>query len=67
MAHLRQLGFLVLVLGTASGCSVRGLALSKDSFPGTIRYAAVRNDAVAAYDSAPSPSDSKSDKEDTTR
>ena len=38
----RMAMLLILVLGSASGCSVRGQDLCKDSFHGPIRYAVVR-------------------------
>jgi hypothetical protein len=42
MQRFSEILLLLSVLAGASGCSVRGQDLSKESFHGTIKYAAVR-------------------------
>jgi hypothetical protein len=44
MTTISDLLLFVLVLGGSGGCSVSSESLSRDSFHGTIRYVAVRDD-----------------------
>jgi hypothetical protein len=43
----RKAALVLLALGLVSGCSVRGQDLSKESFQGTIHYAAARSERPA--------------------
>ena len=54
MQRFSEILLLLSLLAGASGCAVRGQDLSKDSFHGTIKYAAVRSDGPAT-DSADRP------------
>jgi hypothetical protein len=49
--HLpKEILLFVWLLCVASGCSLRGQDLSKESFQGTIKYAVIRGDPGAAQD-----------------
>ena len=55
MQRFSEILLLLSVLAGASGCSVRGQDLSKESFHGTIKYAAVRSDRPATDSNSDDP------------